>query len=48
MLCSSRWVILGLAEGVTGWLASLRVAGGSGLTDTWHPTQMLADRTPVS
>jgi hypothetical protein len=24
MLCSSRWVIPGLAEGVTGWLASRR------------------------
>jgi len=24
MLCSSRWVIPGLAEGVTGWLAGQR------------------------
>jgi hypothetical protein len=29
MLCSSRWVIPGLAEGVTGWPAGQRVAGGS-------------------
>jgi hypothetical protein len=29
MLCSSRWVIPGLAEGVAGWLAGQRVAGGS-------------------
>jgi integrase len=29
MLCPSRWVIPGLAAGVTGWPASQRVAGGS-------------------
>ena len=29
MLCPSRWVIPGLAGGVTGWLAGQRVVGGS-------------------
>jgi hypothetical protein len=29
MLCSSQWVIPGLAEGVTGWLTGQQVADGS-------------------
>jgi hypothetical protein len=36
MLCPSRWVIPGLAAGVTGWPAGQRVAGGSRSSDTWN------------